>query len=154
MEVIIMRFLLIIVATLGLFNCSSNMAKLEDKNTINGGPDLISTYAMICNEHKSTEKEFYSCGSGYSSDLDLARNKAILQAKTNIADKISSTVLKNEKEVIVETTKEGVNKKFDSNSSSQVFETTLSKYQIVYDKSFYESGKYRSFVIIKYTVDS
>jgi len=77
-----------------------------------------------------------------------------LQAKTNIADKISSTVLKNEKESIVETTKEGVNKKFDSNSSSQVFETTLNKYQIIYDKSFYESGKYRSFVIIKYTIDS
>jgi len=149
-----MRFLIIVVATLGLFNCSSNMAKLEDKNTINGSTDLISTYSTICNEYKSTEKEFYSCGSGYSSDLDLARNKAVLQAKTNIADKISSTVLKNEKEVIIETTKEGVNKKFDSNSSSQVFETTLNKYQIIYDKSFYESGKFRSFIIIKFTLDS
>lgn len=149
-----MRILLIIFIITTLFSCSSNIAKLEDKNTINGGPDLISTYSTICNEYKSTDKEFYSCGSGYSSDLDLSRNKAVLQAKTNIADKISSTVLKNEKEQIVETTKDGVNKKFDSNSSSQVFETTLNKYQIIYDKSFYESGKYRSFVIIKYSVDS
>jgi len=149
-----MRLLLIIIGTFVLSNCSSNMARLEDKNTINGGPDLISTYATICNEYKSTDKEFYSCGSGYSSDLDLARSKAVLQAKTNIADKISSTVLKNEKEAIVETSKDGVNKKFDSNSSSQVFETTLNRYQIIYDKSFYESGKYRSFVIIKYAVNS
>ena len=63
-------------------------------------------------------------------------------------------VKKNQTNQHEQRTEQGVNKKFDSNSSSQVFETTLNKYQIIYDRSFYESGKYRSFVIIKYIVNS
>ena len=111
---------------------------------------MIQTYSVVCSEYKSTNTEFFSCGSGFSNDLDLSKAKAILQAKLNIADVLGSTVIKNEKEQVSESTKDGLNKRYDSNISSQVFETTLNKYQVVWDKSFYENGKYRSFVIIKY----
>jgi hypothetical protein len=135
-----------------LVNCSSsNLSKLDDKNNISGGTDLIQVASIICNEFKNTDTIFYSCGSGFSNDLELSRSKAILQAKINVADILGSTVVKNEREEIIEKTKEGLNKNYNSNVSSQVFETTLNKYQIVYSKDFYEAGKYRSFVVIKYT---
>lgn len=145
-----MRVLLVILGLI-LSGCSSsNLSKLNDKNSISSGTDLIQTYSVVCSEYKSTNTEFFSCGSGFSNDLDLSRAKAILQAKLNIADVLGSTVIKNEKEQVNESTKDGLNKRYDSNISSQVFETTLNKYQVVWDKSFYENGKYRSFVIIKY----
>ena len=145
-----MRILLVILGLI-LTGCnSSNLSKLNDKSSISSGTDLIQTYSVVCSEYKSTNTEFFSCGSGFSNDLDLSRAKAILQAKLNIADVLGSTVIKNEKEQINESTKDGLNKRYDSNISSQVFETTLNKYQVVWEKSFYENGKYRSFVIIKY----
>lgn len=145
-----MRKLLVILG-LVLSGCTStNLSKLDNKSTISGASDLIETYQLVCKEYKSTNTEFYSCGSGFSNDLDLSKSKAILQAKINIADVLGSTLLKNERESVSETSKEGLNKKYDSNVSSQIFETTLNKYQIVWDRSFFDNGKFRSFVIIKY----
>lgn len=147
-----MRFIIIIFSSLILVNCSSsNLSKLDDKNSISGGTDLIQVASLICSEYKSTDTVFYSCGSGYSSDLELSRAKAILQAKVNVADVLGSTVVKNEREEVTERTKEGLSKNYNSNISSQVFETSLNKYQIVYSKDFYEAGKYRSFIVLKYT---
>ena len=132
---------------------SNNLAYLEDKQTLNGNTELLKVNSDICNQFKSTDKEFYSCGSGFSSDLELAKSKAILNAKINIADKISSTVLKNERQTIAETTKEGLVKNYSSDESNQIFETSLNRYVVVYDKSFLDTGKYRSFVVIKYQVN-
>ena len=132
---------------------SNNLAYLEDKQTLNGNTELLKVNSDICNQFKSTDKEFYSCGSGFSSDLELAKSKAILNAKINIADKISSTVLKNERQTIAETTKDGLIKNYSSDESNQIFETSLNRYVVVYDKSFLDTGKYRSFVVIKYQVN-
>ena len=132
---------------------SNNLAYLEDKQTLNGNTELLKVNSDICNQFKSTDKEFYSCGSGFSSDLELAKSKAILNAKINIADKISSTVVKNEKQTIAETTKDGLIKNYSSDESNQIFETSLNRYVVVYDKSFLDTGKYRSFVVIKYQVN-
>ena len=132
---------------------SNNLAYLEDKQTLNGNTELLKVNSDICNQFKSTDKEFYSCGSGFSSDLELAKSKAILNAKINIADKISSTVVKNERQTIAETTKEGLVKNYSSDESNQIFETSLNRYVVIYDKSFLDTGKYRSFVVIKYQVN-
>ena len=76
-----------------------------------------------------------------------------LSPKINIADKISSTVLKNERQTIAETTKDGLVKNYSSDESNQIFETSLNRYVVVYDKSFLDAGKYRNFVVIKYQVN-
>ena len=145
-----MRKIYILVLVLLGACTSNNLAYLEDKQTLNGNTELLKVNSDICNQFKSTDKEFYSCGSGFSSDLELAKSKAILNAKINIADKISSTVLKNERQTIAETTKEGLVKNYSSDESNQIFETSLNRYVVVYDKSFLDVGKYRSFVVIKY----
>jgi hypothetical protein len=148
-----MRKIYILVLVLLGACTSNNLAYLEDKQTLNGNTELLKVNSDICNQFKSTDKEFYSCGSGFSSDLELAKSKAILNAKINIADKISSTVLKNERQTIAETTKEGLVKNYSSDESNQIFETSLNRYVVVYDKSFLDTGKYRSFVVIKYQVN-
>ena len=148
-----MRKIYILVLVLLGACTSNNLAYLEDKQTLNGNNELLKVNSDICNQFKSTDKEFYSCGSGFSSDLELAKSKAILNAKINIADKISSTVLKNERQTIAETTKEGLVKNYSSDESNQIFETSLNRYVVVYDKSFLDTGKYRSFVVIKYQVN-
>jgi hypothetical protein len=148
-----MRKIYILVLILLGACTSNNLAYLEDKQTLNGNTELLKVNSDICNQFKSTDKEFYSCGSGFSSDLELAKSKAILNAKINIADKISSTVLKNERQTIAETTKEGLVKNYSSDESNQIFETSLNRYVVVYDKSFLDTGKYRSFVVIKYQVN-
>ena len=135
--------------------CSgNNLAYLDDKQTLNGNIELLKVNSDICNQYKSTDKEFYSCGSGLSSDLELAKSKAILNAKINIADRISSTVLKNEKQTVAETTKDGLKKNYTSDESNQIFQTSLSNYTVVYEKSFFDSGKFRSFVVIKYQTNT
>ena len=148
-----MRKIYILVLVLLGACTSNNLAYLEDKQTLNGNTELLKVNSDICNQFKSTDKEFYSCGSGFSSDLELAKSKAILNAKINIADKISSTVLKNERQTIAETTKDGLIKNYSSDESNQIFETSLNRYVVVYDKSFLDTGKYRSFVVIKYQVN-
>ena len=148
-----MRKIYILVLVLLGACTSNNLAYLEDKQTLNGSTELLKVNSDICSQFKSTDKEFYSCGSGFSSDLELAKSKAILNAKINIADKISSTVLKNERQTIAETTKEGLVKNYSSDESNQIFETSLNRYVVVYDKSFFDAGKYRNFVVIKYQVN-
>jgi hypothetical protein len=79
--------------------------------------------------------------------------------------KITEKYLKNEKKIYIinfelnpssyglfHETK--IDKKFESNSSNQVFEQSPNKYILVYEKSFWENGKYRSFVILKYSISS
>ena len=61
---------------------SNNLAYLDDKQTLNGNTELLKVNSDICNQFKSTDKEFYSCGSGFSSDLELAKSKAILNASS------------------------------------------------------------------------
>jgi hypothetical protein len=67
-----MRKIYILVLVLLGACASNNLAYLEDKQTLNGNTELLKVNSDICNQFKSTDKEFYSCGSGFSSDLELA----------------------------------------------------------------------------------
>ena len=49
--------------------------------------------------------------------------------------------------------KNGVVREYSSNETNQIFETSLSNYKIVYDKTFVQSGKYRSYIVIEYKID-
>ena len=43
---------------------------------------------------------------------------------------------------------------YNSTETGQIFETSLSQYRIVYDKTFVQNGKYRSFIVIAYSLES
>ena len=73
-----MRKIYILVLVLLGACTSNNLAYLEDKQTLNGNTELLKVNSDICNQFKSTDKEFYSCGSGFSSDLELAKSKSAI----------------------------------------------------------------------------
>jgi len=56
--------------------------------------------------------------------------------------------------VVKEDTKTGITKSYNSNEASQIFETSLSQYKIIYDKTFVQGGRYRSYVVIEYKLDT
>ena len=47
-----------------------------------------------------------------------------------------------------------IKKEYNSTETGQIFETNLNQYKIVYDKTFVQSGKYRSFIVIKYSLET
>ena len=59
-----------------------------------------------------------------------------------------------ENQKVKEDTKSGVTREYTSNETNQIFETNLNNYRIVYDKTFIQSGKYRSYIVIEYVLDS
>ena len=68
-------------------------------------------------------------------------------------DKTTKTIHKlNQK--IKEDTKNGIVREYTSNETNQIFETNLNNYRIVYDKTFVHSGKYHSYVVIEYILES
>jgi len=139
-----------------LVGCSSNnLSKLDNKSVINNKNDLIKTQNQICNSFKSEDtKVMYSCGSGVSKDLNLSRKKSLLESKTNLQDKISSMVVKNEIQNIEEDSKTGIKKSYSSEEQSSFGESYINGYQIVFDKTFMYQAKYYSFVVIKYSLES
>ena len=64
------------------------------------------------------------------------------------------SLIKNESQTIKEDTKTGINKSYTSNEVAQIFETNLNQYKIVYDKTFVQGGKYRSYIVIEYKLDT
>ena len=85
--------------------------------------------------------------------FELAKAKALLQAKVIISDSLSNSIIKSENQKIKEDNKNGVVREYSSNESNQIFETNLNNYKIVYDKTFIQSGKYRSYIVIEYNLD-
>ena len=147
-----MRNLILILIGFVLVGCSSsNIAK--NKTTITNQADFVKVNESICKKYKSTDKILYGCGSATSKSFDLAKSKALLNAKVIVSDSLSNSIVKNESQTISETDK-GIKKEYNSTETGQIFETNLNQYKIVYDKTFVQSGKYRSFIVIKYSLET
>ena len=147
-----MRNLILILIGFVLVGCSSsNIAK--NKTTITNQADFVKVNESICKKYKSTDKILYGCGSATSKSFDLAKSKALLNAKVIVSDSLSNSIVKNESQTISETDK-GIKKEYNSTETGQIFETNLNQYKIVYDKTFVQSGKYRSFIVIEYSLET
>ena len=148
-----MKHLIIIVFGLMLVGCSqSNYA--QKKTVISNMSDFLKVNESVCSKYKSTDKKMYGCGTSTSKDFELAKSKALLQAKVIVSDSLSNSLVKNESLIVKEDTKTGITKSYNSNEATQIFETNLNQYKIVYDKTFVQSGKYRSFIVIKYSLET
>ena len=141
-----MRYIIILITGLFLTNCTNNYA--EKKTIISNMTDFLKVNESICSKYKSTTKKIYGCGTSTSIDFELAKAKALLQAKVIISDSLSNSIIKSENQKIKEDNKNGVVREYSSNESNQIFETNLNNYKIVYDKTFIQSGKYRSYIVI------
>ena len=148
-----MRTILVLLVGLVLVGCSSkNIAK--NKTIINNMSDFLKVNEAVCSKYRSTDKVLYGCGTSTSKSFELAKSKALLQAKVLVSDSLSNSLIKNESQTIKEDTKTGINKSYTSNEVAQIFETNLNQYKIVYDKTFVQGGKYRSYIVIEYKLDT
>ena len=123
-----MRILLIVFVGLLLSNCTNSYVK--NKKSINSPNDLMKFTNIWCEKNKSTDKIIKMCGSGWSKDLTISENKAILSAKLKIADITQHTLVRNEKITHKENGK-GVVKSYEMKADNQLTEATISGYKIV-----------------------
>ena len=146
-----MRNVILILVSFILIGCSSNISK--NKTTLTNQSDFVKVNESICKKYKSTDKILYGCGSATSKSFDLAKSKALLNSKVIVSDSLSNSIVKNESQTVSENSK-GIVRDYNSTETGQIFETNLNQYKIVYDKTFVQSGKYRSFIVIAYSLES
>jgi len=148
-----MKKIIILLIGLALTGCAqSNYA--SKKTVISNMTDFVKINESVCGQFKSTEKKLYGCGTSTSKDFEIAKSKALLNAKVIVSDSLSNSIIKNENQKVKEDTKNGVTREYSSNETNQIFETNLNNYKIVYDKTFVQAGKYRSYIVIEYKLDS
>ena len=146
-----MKSLLVLLVGVMLVGCSqSNYAK--KKTTISNMSEFLKVNESVCSQFKS--KKIYGCGTATSKDFELSKSKSLLNAKILVSDSLSNSLIKSENQKIKEDTKNGIVREYTSNETNQIFETNLNNYRIVYDKTFVHSGKYRSYVVIEYILES
>ena len=148
-----MKKIIILLIGLALTGCAqSNYA--SKKTVISNMTDFLKVNESVCGKYKSSEKKLYGCGTSTSKDFEIAKSKALLNAKVIVSDSLSNSIIKNENQKVKEDTKNGVTREYASNETNQIFETNLNNYKIVYDKTFVQSGKYRSYIVIEYILET
>ena len=90
-----MRIILIILIGLMVSNCSNTYVK--NKKNISSPNDLMKFTNVWCEKNKSTDKVIRMCGQGWSKDLTISEQKAIMDSKLKIADITQHSLIKNEK---------------------------------------------------------
>ena len=145
----------VIVLLIGLILTGCTQSNYASKKTvISNMTDFLKVNESVCGKYKSSEKKLYGCGTSTSKDFEIAKSKALLNAKVIVSDSLSNSIIKNENQKVKEDTKNGVTREYSSNETNQIFETNLNNYKIVYDKTFVQAGKYRSYIVIEYKLDS
>ena len=142
-----MRILLIILVGILLSNCTNSYVK--NKKMITSPNDLQKFVNVYCQKNKSTSKVIKICGNGWSKDLNISENKAILSAKLKIADITSHSIVSNEVITHKENNK-GVTKSYELKADSKLEDVSIVGYKIVHKKVLKEKNGWRTLVLIEY----
>ena len=144
-----MRTILIIIIGLIVSNCSSSYVK--NKKTITSPNDLMKFTNVWCEKNKSTDKVIRMCGQGWSKDLSISEQKAIMDSKLKIADITQHSLNKNEK-ISLKDNKKGVDKSYEMNAENILQEATISGYKIISKKVLKEKNGWRTMVLLEYNL--
>jgi len=144
-----MRILLIILVGTLLSNCTNSYVK--NKKMITSPNDLQKFVNVYCQKNKSTSKVIKICGNGWSKDLNISENKAILSAKLKIADITSHSIVSNEVITHKENNK-GVVKTYELNADSKLEDVSIAGYKIIHKKVLKEKNGWRTLVLIEYKI--
>ena len=142
-----MKILLIIIIGLLLSNCTNSYVK--NKKTIRSPGDLQKFVNVYCDKNKSTDKVIKVCGNGWSKDLNISENKAILSAKIKIADITEHSIISNELVTHKENSK-GVVKSYNLTGDYKLEDVSIAGYKIVHKKVLKEKNGWRTLVLIEY----
>ena len=144
-----MRILLIILVGTLLSNCTNSYVK--NKKMITSPKDLQKFVNVYCQKNKSTSKVIKICGNGWSKDLNISENKAILSAKLKIADITSHSIVSNEVITHKENNK-GVTRSYELKADSKLEDVSIIGYKIVHKKVLKEKNGWRTLVLIEYKI--
>ena len=144
-----MRILLIILVGTLLSKCTNSYVK--NKKMITSPNDLQKFVNVYCQKNKSTSKVIKICGNGWSKDLNISENKAILSAKLKIADITSHSIVSNEVITHKENNK-GVTRSYELKADSKLEDVSIIGYKIVHKKVLKEKNGWRTLVLIEYKI--
>ena len=144
-----MRTILIMIIGLIVSNCSSSFVK--NKKTITSPHDLMKFTNVWCEKNKSTDKVIRMCGQGWSKDLSISEQKAIMDSKLKIADITQHSLIKNEK-IIHKDNKKGIDKSYEMAAENILEEATISGYRIISKKVLKEKNGWRTMVLLEYNL--
>ena len=144
-----MRILIITIMSLILTNCTNSYVK--NKKTINSPNDLMKFTNVWCDKNKSTDNLIKMCGQGWSKDLTISEQKAIMDAKLKIADITQHSIIKSEKIIKKENSK-GITQSYELNADNTLNEATIVGYKIVSKKVMKEKNGWRTMVLLEYKI--
>ena len=142
-----MRILIITIMSLILTNCTNSYVK--NKKTINSPNDLMKFTNVWCKKNKSTENLIKMCGQGWSKDLTISEQKAIMDAKLKIADITQHSIIKSEKITHKENNK-GVVKNYEMTADNILEEASVAGYKIIKKKLLKEKNGWRTMVLLEF----
>ena len=144
-----MRITLILIMSFLLTNCSNSYVK--NKMIISSPNDLMKFTNVWCEKNKSTDKIIRMCGQGWSKDLTISEQKAIMDSKLKIADITQHSLIKNEK-IIHKDNKKGIDKSYEMTAENILEEATISGYKIISKKVLKEKNGWRTMVLLEYNL--
>ena len=144
-----MRITFILIMGFLLTNCSNSYVK--NKKIISSPNDLMKFTNVWCEKNKSTDKIIRMCGQGWSKDLTISEQKAIMDSKLKIADITQHSLIKNEK-IIHKDNKKGIDKSYEMTAENILEEATISGYKIISKKVLKEKNGWRTMVLLEYNL--
>ena len=145
-----MRIILIMVIGLMMSNCSSS-SYVKNKKTITSPDDLQKFINVYCNKNKQSDRVIKVCGNGWSKDVNISSQKAILNAKLKIADITQHSLVSNEVVTHKENGK-GITKTYELTADSKLEDVSIAGYKIVHKKVLKEKSGWRTLVLIEYKI--
>ena len=144
-----MRIFLIMIIGIMLSNCSNSYVK--SKKTITSPDDLMKFTNVWCEKQKQTNNTIKMCGQGWSKNLNISENKAIIDAKLKIADISQHSIIKSEKIIKKENSK-GITQSYELNVDNTFNDATIAGYKIISKKVMKEKNGWRTMVLLEYKV--
>ena len=113
-------------------------------------PQTIDIPAWYIKAPNSTEDFVYIAGTGYSSDLSMSREKAVLDAQVKLADKINGTINALVKQYKTDNGGAMGTDKTTLTVKKLIVDTAITGYHLEDSRVVNENRAYRSFVLLRY----
>ena len=144
-----LKIMSIIIMSLILSNCSNSYVK--NKKSITSPDDLSKFINIYCNQNLSTDKVIKMCGNGWSKDLNISENKAVISAVLKIAHVTQHSIVSSEVITQSETSK-GVNKTYQLNADTKLNDVSIAGYKVISKKVLKEKNGWRTVVLLSYKI--
>ena len=145
-----MRIILIMIIGLMMSNCS-NSSYVKNKKTITSPDDLQKFINVYCNKNKQSDRVIKVCGNGWSKDVNISSQKAILNAKLKIADITQHSLVSNEVVTHKENGK-GITKTYELTADSKLEDVSIAGYKIIHKKVLKEKSGWRTLVLLEFNL--